>query len=487
MRWLLSFSLLFFIQPIQAQTAVQSLNVESIKQRSVAVKNSAAAICDLRTIRCGSWTDLPISSIHPTIDSLLTPTIKEELLKQINARHTQLGKDTLLTADLFYVLRPYIDWLHEVDPHCRIGARIPIDARVYKTKREFMKTRRALGFNLLCVQDSLVVNTSVNRLFRKGDMIVSINGIKPSELIEYNYYDRYTTPAVLLQNYYFQHLPEVYTVQLVRGGELLTITTEGMCHQKAASLLDIEESMDKNIRIYESSQTGYIALPKFSYFYNPRIIKVLQSHIAKFKAKNCKNVILDLRYNSGGSGYMFDKLLSLFINRPTIPYLKSQKLRVSPYTIEDYEFITEEMIGQTITLPDSCTIKTIDLDPELYIGDDIHVYILMSRNTSSIAASFCNIMQYNGSATLVGEPLCHNALRYGETVTGEIWLSSLLYEASIATTEYDEYSLAVDGVLMPDIPIPYIAKDYLSGQDAMLDKLLEIIKHYSQQRNEDCT
>lgn len=133
-------------------------------------------------------------------------------------------------------------------------------------------------------------------------------------------------------------------------------------------------------------------------------------------------------------------------------------------------------MGQTITLPDSCVVKRIDLDPKLYIGDDIDIYVLMSRNTSSIAASFCNILQYNGAATLVGEPLCHNALRYGETVTGEIWFSSLLYEASIATTEYEEYSLAVDGVLMPDITIPYAAEDYLSGQDAMLDQVLEIIR-----------
>ena len=30
-------------------------------------------------------------------------------------------------------------------------------------------------------------------------------------------------------------------------------------------------------------------------------------------------------------------------------------------------------------------------------------------------------------------------------------------------------------ILKPDIPLPYIAADYLSGSDAMLDKLLEII------------
>ena len=46
----------------------------------------------------------------------------------------------------------------------------------------------------------------------------------------------------------------------------------------------------------------------------------------------------------------------------------------------------------------------------------------------------------------------------------------------ISTVEFDEYTRAVDGVLMPDIAIPYVARDYLSGRDAMLDKLLEIIE-----------
>jgi hypothetical protein len=30
---------------------------------------------------------------------------------------------------------------------------------------------------------------------------------------------------------------------------------------------------------------------------------------------------------------------------------------------------------------------------------------------------------------------------------------------------------------MPDIAIPYVAEDYLSGKDAMLEKLLGIIKN----------
>ena len=480
MKWLLWF-LLLWIHIVQAQTPGKSPNVESVEQRAVPVKNSALAILDVWTLHPGKWTELPTSAIHPTVDSLLTPTIKEKLLQQINSRHTQLGKDTLLTSDLFYILRPYIDWLHEIDPHYRIAARIPVDGRVYKTERNFLKKRRGLGFNLLQVKDTLIVNTSVNPLFHKGDMIVSINGIKSSDLLEFNYDDRYTTPEILLQNYYFQHLRNDYTVQLIRENKLQTITTAGMKYQNVTTSLAIEESMDRNIRIYESAQSGYIALPKFSRFFNPRIIKVLRSKIAEFKAKNCKNIILDLRYNTGGSGYMFDKLLSLFIDRPKIPYLKSQRLRISRETRADYDFVTEEMMGQTVRLPDRYTVKTIELDPTWYIGDDMHIYILMSRNTASIAASLCNMLQYNGSATLVGEPLCHNALRYGETVTGKTWFSSLLYEASVSTMEYDEHTRAIDGVLMPDIAIPYVAQDYLTGRDAMLNKLLDIIREKNEQ------
>ena len=42
--------------------------------------------------------------------------------------------------------------------------------------------------------------------------------------------------------------------------------------------------------------------------------------------------------------------------------------------------------------------------------------------------------------------------------------------------EFEEYTEAVGGVLTPDIAIPYTAADYLSGRDAVLDKLLAVIE-----------
>ena len=48
--------------------------------------------------------------------------------------------------------------------------------------------------------------------------------------------------------------------------------------------------------------------------------------------------------------------------------------------------------------------------------------------------------------------------------------------SGISTIEYDEHTKAIDGYLMPDIPVPYVAEEYMTGRDVMLDKLLEMIK-----------
>ena len=73
MKWLLWF-LPLWIHIAQAQTPGKSPNIDSVEQRSVPVKNSALAILDVWTLHPDMWTELPTSAIHPTVDSLLTPT-----------------------------------------------------------------------------------------------------------------------------------------------------------------------------------------------------------------------------------------------------------------------------------------------------------------------------------------------------------------------------------------------------------------------------
>lgn len=105
---------------------------------------------------------------------------------------------------------------------------------------------------------------------------------------------------------------------MIRNRSAFTVNTSGEATDKAVFDLDISESMDNNIRRYKNARCGYIAIPKF-FPNNDRLFKLLRSSIRQFKTDGCTSVILDLRKNQGGSGHNFDKILSIFIDKPTIP------------------------------------------------------------------------------------------------------------------------------------------------------------------------
>lgn len=443
-----------------------------LESRTIRANENGFLVFDVLTPRT-EIKDLFAFPAHPAFDSLLTPEKKAEIRRAIEARCDEIGKDSLLTADLFYVMRPYFDWLHHIDPHFRIWESMPIGG----TKRDFRRINKSMkcpAFNVVVINDTVVINRSIDPLFMKGDMLLSVNGIPVSRMLPYAYEDRYNRLDLLMRYYYFSYPTSNYTIRLIRNGSAFTVNTSGEATDKAVFDLDISESMDNNIRRYKNARCGYIAIPKF-FPNNDRLFKLLRSSIRQFKTDGCTSVILDLRKNQGGSGHNFDKILSIFIDKPTIPYLKNQRLKVSEETLQDYDFLTTDSLGKVVEIPRQYVTTRITLDPACYVGD-MKYYVFGRKDTGSIAASFCNILQFNDAASLVGEPLLHNALKYGEEINGEALLPTLLIPTSISTVEFDEYTCAVDGVLMPDIVIPYVARDYLSGRDAMLDKLLEIIE-----------
>jgi len=75
----------------------------------------------------------------------------------------------------------------------------------------------------------------------------------------------------------------------------------------------------------------------------------------------------------------------------------------------------------------------------------------------------------------VGEPLAHNALNYGEVITAErdnsFW--------TISTVENFEHTKAKNGILRPDVLIPFVASEYMNGGDPVLEKCLQFINNSS--------
>ena len=453
----------------QPPTALEA-KLQLRESRMVPVTGRSIAVFDVATPRSEIGHRLFRIPEHPVFDSLLTPAVTQRLLDEINRRCETIGRDTLLTSDLIWVYRPYFDWLFAEDPHCRIEPMIPA-GKMRETRK-----LRVPAFDLLRIHDTVIVHHSLDAAFRPGDRILSINGIPVEILQQYTYPDRYDTPANLLRHYHFNNVVDSFTFDIERQGERLRLQTSGEIQRRV--VLKLLQQRALTLQVFPDAASACISIPSF-YPNNSWLIKEMSRQIKKWKAEGITHIILDLRMNPGGYGDRFDELLSLFINRPAIDYLRGARIRCSRATMPLYDFLSGEQMGQNVALPEGEIVHRVPLQPELFV-DGMKYYVLMSRNTGSIAATFCNILQYNQAATLVGEPLLRHAFRYGETVPGRILLPTLLREVGVATIEYDEYTRAVDGALMPDIAIPYVARDYLSGQDAMLNKLLEIIREQNE-------
>lgn len=460
---ILSAAIAYGNAPSQDETKRINDSLRQIREGRQVRIDAKISILDVKTPATEVDRLLYLSRFHPATDS-----IPHAIRAQVAERTRRLAKDSLSSADLLWALRPFLFWLQDVDPHLRVTPQ-PRLASYTKTSRKQADALPLPGFHLLNINDTLVVERSVDPLFKAGDRIVSINGIPASEYLEYCYSDRSIYSFTLMSNYHFQLVRAAdYQVQLERAGQPVQVTTPGLPLSKIS--LGLTKQQEFRTQIFPEAKAGYFAMTKF-YPNNSLLINRLRKAILNAKKQGCTSFILDLRGNPGGNGGWFDELLSIFLDKPTIPYMKSQRLKVSGQTRSDYEFLTDSIPDYSlIEMPEKEIIREVTLDPKKYISG-MRYYVLMNKDTGSVAATFCNILQYNDGAKLVGEPLRRNALKYGEVIEAWLYLTNL-YLGSLSTMEFDEYTRAVDGVLMPDIAIPYVAADYLSGEDAMLKKLL---------------
>ena len=354
--------------------------------------------------------------------------------------------------------RKLFDHITYEDPHVRI---IP----VWRKFPELVYKNYALTvppFKGLCINDSLIVCYSYHKYLNKGDLITAINDIPVKEYLAYNYPDRYIDMGVLAWYYKYNIYPE-YKINYVCKGMANSATVEGMRLPDYA----VKGGSFCEGRMIPEYSLGYFKIREF--VNNRFILKQLKKFADNFKKAGYSNLIIDLRENGGGSGDLFNLFFSVFSDKNSLTYLKDAKVRVSSIT-KDYGF-NETQYGELVQLPAENMFHSFPLDHSIYVPG-LNVYILISKNTGSSAASFANVCQYNCIATLVGEPLAHNALNYGDAEV----LKFNAKRIGISTVHYDEHTKAIDGILYPDIHIPYIASEYMKGGDPVLEKLLEYLK-----------
>jgi len=430
------------------------------------------------------WTELWALPEHPGFDNSVTEQVKDSLLMLINENNGKFTSDSLRTPDLMRIFRPYLDWLRYIDPHYCVYFQPDFSSNTTDRKDINAFNRkycRYLPFSCLNINDTLLVQTSIDDKFKRGDRLLSINDCEVSEMMKFSQFERQLLPVHLLDNYYCQSFTQHFDVVIQRENEILTIHSDNCKMSDVLKIVQKEEIYNSdNRRYYPEHQTGYIKISQF-YPDNSLLINTIRKSLLSFKKEGARNIILDLRGNAGGNGSNWNQLMGIFIDKDSIRIQSAPTLRVSEYTL-DYEFAKRESIGHDVAFPEGEYYSSIPLEKTNYVTG-LKYYVLMDKSTQSTAASFCNVLQFNGAAKLVGEPLMHNALKYGEVIRParrfpNKFFPGNMIEAGISTVETNELTKAVDGILMPDILIPYVAKEYMSGNDTMLSKLFEYILSY---------
>lgn len=227
---------------------------------------------------------------HPCNDP-----IPEDISTQVTLRNKSLSKDSLYSADLIWVLRPYLQWLQNIDPHLRAEPQ-PI---------HFSNVKKAdnisvLDFLSLNINDTLIVERSINPLFRQGDRILCINNVPVSQYLQYCYDDRHIYPFTLLTNYHYAIITAFdYKIQLARNGNIMEINTPGLPWKEV--YLKLNQQCEFQSRLFRDAKTGYFRIGEF-YPNNNLMIKKLRTAIRQTQREGCTSFILDLRGNLGGNG-----------------------------------------------------------------------------------------------------------------------------------------------------------------------------------------
>lgn len=285
------------------------------------------------------------------------------------------------------------------------------------------------------IQDSLFVDKPTEYLaqngFKNKDRIIAIDGLPYKEWIDRNEkYSEASTDAwrrlKTARKIFRSYTDTVRNYILLRAGDTLTISLP----LKQDNYFSEEEEKTVEVRILQDS-IGYLAI-------NTMMNPVLDDFKAAYpKVKNLPYLIVDIRWNGGGSSGN---------GRDICKYLIRQ----------------EQMhcLGEQMMLPEA----------DAYKGK---IYLLTTPFTCSAAESFTIDMKESGNATLIGEPTS------GDTGNGprdfstkhHIHFRIPTYEPALSPKRFP-----LEGVgIPPHHQVSQTVTDFMNDEDTALKYTIRLI------------
>jgi hypothetical protein len=338
------------------------------------------------------------------------------------------------------------------------------------------------------VDGKIVVKSSVADVkVAKGAVITSINGVESREVVRQLSRYGYGVEKDRLRGvgeWLWVGAAEVFgrpesfvlafsdgTKATVRG---LTVS-EIMSREKAANA-HLPKAGDSPLELdFLAGNIAYLNASTFAYDLE-KYKAILKDVFTRIRASGAKDLVIDLRSNTGGHSALGDELIGMFNAKPYKGYTSSWK--------RSHQYV-DKMLKDGAKLPDhylalkpgevfvskAATIKPA-ANPLRFDG---RVYVLSGEETFSSGQMFLGIVKDNDLAKIIGEETSTPACFAGELYIFNLPNSRLRVSSSVKYWMPPGGCNGARGVV-PDVVVRRRLEDYLTGRDRILEKALDLIK-----------
>lgn len=210
------------------------------------------------------------------------------------------------------------------------------------------------------------------------------------------------------------------------------------------------------LEVIEKDKTAIMTIESFNFYpWNdlPVFVNFIDSSFIKINQKGIKNLIIDVRFNGGGSQQSSIHLLRYLVDKPFIYYSNAQ-----------FEGKVAKIDGEEMIAPFENRFKG-------------KCYFIMDGNGNSTTGHFMSLVKVLNLGTIVGEELGSNQFCSAGQKICRLTHTKLEYYVANNTHESTATSLPDEVGILPDHTVIQSIDDYLNKVDAVKAYTLKLIQN----------